>query len=187
MTTPDEAKRLRYNEKCREWANENRGKIKSYQLKAEYGLSLEEYRNMQEAQGFSCAICGISLPQPHVDHDHATGNVRGLLCGQCNRGLGNFKDSTQILAGAIEYLNIHASCHSASANHQESSMRSLKADPDFAHMDEETLRTALAYQAIQDETFPIDAECAIISHGWDIDAFRKDIVTEYHRTMTIYR
>jgi hypothetical protein len=74
-------------------------------LKA-YGLSMEVFAAMTEAQGFRCAICradpdGQNL---HVDHDHETGAVRGLLCGSCNRALGLFQDDHTILQAAIEYL-----------------------------------------------------------------------------------
>jgi hypothetical protein len=76
-------------------------------LKNRYGLSVADYEAMLAAQGGVCAICG----QPDstgrrlsVDHDHNTGAVRGLLCSHCNRGIGHFKDSTTLLARAIEYL-----------------------------------------------------------------------------------
>jgi hypothetical protein len=72
-----------------------------------YGLSVEDYDTIQEAQGGVCAICKVR-PQNskhwHVDHCHRTGKVRGLLCGDCNRGLGSFKDSVISLQRAIGYL-----------------------------------------------------------------------------------
>lgn len=55
------------------------------------------------APGATCDICGSDKPD-HVDHDHSTGTVRGYLCGQCNVGLGMFKDSADSLRGAIRYL-----------------------------------------------------------------------------------
>ena len=68
----------------------------------------DEYAELLERQGGVCAICrqpesvpGRSLA---VDHDHATGAVRGLLCGRCNRALGYFRDDPALLAAAITYL-----------------------------------------------------------------------------------
>jgi len=63
---------------------------------------------MLEEQGGLCAICRAA-PAAHVDHDHATGKVRGLLCFNCNGGLGQFKDRIQVLEAAIGYLREHAS------------------------------------------------------------------------------
>jgi hypothetical protein len=59
---------------------------------------------MIEAQGGLCAICEGPLERPHVDHDHETGKVRGVLCFNCNGGLGKFADSADLLQRAAEYL-----------------------------------------------------------------------------------
>ena len=69
----------------------------------------DDYRRMLEEQGGGCAICNATSSDNrghrlHVDHDHATGKVRGLLCKACNTALGNFKDNTDLMAKAIEYL-----------------------------------------------------------------------------------
>ncbi len=71
-----------------------------------YGLSAKEYIEKITAQNNLCAICGDKKEGKVlcVDHDHKTGKVRGLLCGNCNIGLGNLKDNIQILQSAIEYL-----------------------------------------------------------------------------------
>lgn len=77
-------------------------------LRKTYGISLEDYQSILSVQGGVCAICkktpsdNISL---HVDHDHKTGFIRGLLCYQCNDGLGNFKDNKELLEKAIRYLH----------------------------------------------------------------------------------
>jgi hypothetical protein len=87
-------------------------------LKHKYGISINDYNNMVEEQGSSCAICSqkFDLSDQHVerkhslvvDHCHKTGVVRGLLCDKCNRGLGYFKDSPSFLKEAIRYLNEHS-------------------------------------------------------------------------------
>lgn len=78
-------------------------------LKLQYGLSLEQYDAMLEAQGQACAICKSKTPGQrtkhfHVDHCHSTGKVRGLLCHKCNRGIGLFRDNPDLLNRASAYL-----------------------------------------------------------------------------------
>ena len=81
---------------------------KKNRLRNNYGITNEDYELMLSQQNNSCAICGkhkdsfkIALA---VDHDHATGNVRGLLCSKCNVGLGHFNDEVGLLEKAILYL-----------------------------------------------------------------------------------
>lgn len=72
-----------------------------------YGLSPEQYMEILEAQQGKCAICREEPTTKRglaVDHNHKTGQVRGLLCTGCNTALGSFKDSEEILTSAIEYL-----------------------------------------------------------------------------------
>jgi hypothetical protein len=81
-------------------------------LKNEYGISKKTYDEVKHQQGHRCAICGgegFLMKTTHwsklvVDHDHDTGAVRGLLCHNCNRGLGLFKDNPQALREAADYL-----------------------------------------------------------------------------------
>ncbi len=74
-----------------------------------YRIRLSEYEALYKAQGGNCACCGIHEStfkrNLHVDHDHETGIVRGLLCTQCNPGIGYFKHSIERLEMAIGYLN----------------------------------------------------------------------------------
>lgn len=103
--------------KTKAWAAEHpseweRSRRKSL-LKKKYGLTLEDYDDILEEQGNVCAICGDPPDDPrgfraHIDHDHKTGRVRGILCTRCNHGLGNFKDSPEILRAAVKYLLDHA-------------------------------------------------------------------------------
>lgn len=78
----------------------------SYNLKFCYGITLEDKKSMLAFQRGLCAICGIGIDiiSGHVDHDHLSNKVRGLLCGSCNRGIGLLKDSEDILLKAIQYL-----------------------------------------------------------------------------------
>lgn len=73
-----------------------------------YNLSPAEFEAMNTAQNGRCAICGGTETYEHrtlcVDHDHATGAVRGLLCTRCNKALGGFQDSPDLLMSAVAYL-----------------------------------------------------------------------------------
>lgn len=78
-------------------------------LKQKYGITPERYDELLAEQCAVCAICGggeadARLYKLHVDHDHATGQVRGLLCGSCNTGIGLLKDDPIRLELALAYL-----------------------------------------------------------------------------------
>lgn len=81
---------------------------REYRLKANYGITLEEYNQMFEEQNGCCAICEThqsKLKQTLcVDHCHQTKKVRKLLCSNCNRGIGMFQDNAKLLIKAAEYL-----------------------------------------------------------------------------------
>jgi hypothetical protein len=79
------------------------GGTRFYHLKHRYGMARSDFDSLMHQQRGLCAICGVE-PASHVDHDHGTGKVRGLLCFNCNGGLGQFKDDPMRLALAISYL-----------------------------------------------------------------------------------
>lgn len=80
---------------------------KAYRRAREYGLSGDRFREMLEGQGYRCAVCEESITESaHVDHDHATGRVRGLLCPPCNQGVGFLGDSPERLRSAAAYLEV---------------------------------------------------------------------------------
>lgn len=77
-------------------------------VKEKYGMDAIEYRAFLEAHANRCDICSVTGVPMHIDHDHETGAVRGLLCQQCNHGLGNYKDDPDRLDRAATYLRTHA-------------------------------------------------------------------------------
>lgn len=90
---------------------------REYNLLYKYGVGLKEYMRMLKEQRGVCQICGTPpTPKDHkpgkdggrylcIDHDHVTKKIRGLLCGNCNKGLGMFKDNPELLSRAIDYLS----------------------------------------------------------------------------------
>lgn len=105
-----EATRL-YN-KARYNSPEGKDRARHYHIKRLYGISLDEYKEMSERQNHVCAICGNAetatlrgeVKSLAVDHCHQTGEVRGLLCTDCNRALGLFKDNINVIRKAADYL-----------------------------------------------------------------------------------
>lgn len=112
-------------ERMRRWDSENREKVRAYHLKyyyadpekarrkrekqklRQYGLTPEQYAEMLAKQGGVCAICHLVCSTGRklaVDHDPETGRVRGLLCTNCNQGIGKFHDDIEKLQAAILYL-----------------------------------------------------------------------------------
>ncbi len=79
------------------------GGSRSYHLKRRYGITADEYDALVGEQGGVCALCEQRAPQ-HVDHDHVTGRIRGVLCSCCNQALGNLRDSAATARRAADYL-----------------------------------------------------------------------------------
>lgn len=108
-----------HNKKIKKYRKDNQEKYKrlkrNQELKKKYGLTIEDAEIILKNQNYKCAICGKELILfgdienrkkgiANVDHNHATGEIRGLLCDKCNRGLGCFDDNTDYLLSAISYL-----------------------------------------------------------------------------------
>ena len=81
-------------------ARMRRGKWSQQNIK----ITNEEYESKYAKQEGKCSICKESFDSLCVDHNHDTGEIRGLLCKKCNLGLGNLKDSLELLRNAIDYL-----------------------------------------------------------------------------------
>jgi hypothetical protein len=105
-----------HKEEKRFWVSKNKEKVAGYFLKRKFGISIEEYKEMFYAQNGVCAICGKpesskdkngNIRNLCVDHDHYTGHVRGLLCSNCNKGLGCLQDNPTLLFFAVLYLIEH--------------------------------------------------------------------------------
>jgi hypothetical protein len=84
--------------------------VRNSKLKNKFGITPDQYQKLLSKQNNLCAICKRTREEVSknkksfaVDHDHKTGNIRGLLCTRCNPGLGFFEDNVQTLLNAIEY------------------------------------------------------------------------------------
>lgn len=85
-------------------------------LKRDFGISLDQYQDAFAAQGGVCACCQKPEVSERdgkrkwlaVDHDHTDGSFRGLLCSNCNQGIGRFKDDVEVLRRAADYIEAHA-------------------------------------------------------------------------------
>lgn len=79
---------------------------RKWNLSTRYGLSEAAFAAMVEQQGGRCGICAQAMGRPHIDHDHATGKVRALLCHACNVALGHV-ERKGFLTAAMAYLEKH--------------------------------------------------------------------------------
>jgi len=106
---------------ARRYYRENLDAEKTRQLwrnrKHRYGITKSVYDAMFAAQGGKCAVCGNPIKhagiggdrkfdKAHVDHNHETGAIRGLLCGHCNNGIGHFRDNPALLRLAADYVTV---------------------------------------------------------------------------------
>ena len=103
----------------RQWREQNRDKVRGYwrkhrashreeyrnrKMATRYGIPRDVFEVMLTIQEGRCAICGVGLTEPCIDHDHQRHYTRGLLCHRCNLGLGYFHDSPLMLMRAAVYL-----------------------------------------------------------------------------------
>lgn len=105
-----------FNQECKPCNRESHKKAREkgltrwHDMKKTLGIGEKEYNALLEEQEYVCAICSHPHVEEkggrlHVDHDHETGKIRGLLCNHCNLGLGHFKDNPTFLSSAIWYLD----------------------------------------------------------------------------------
>lgn len=104
----DPAVREYYKSLARTWARNNPKGKKSQRIR-QYGLTLEQFHALLKSQDGKCAICGfsdLSKPKlfPVIDHCHDTGRIRGILCSNCNFGIGKFRNDPRLLSAAVAYL-----------------------------------------------------------------------------------
>lgn len=106
--------REQVNKAVRELMKANPERRRKYALKHINKVDPELYDKLLKEQNYSCAICKTIQPHKNakkkyfcLDHDHSTGKKRGLLCDNCNKGLGQFKDNIEALKNAVEYLIMH--------------------------------------------------------------------------------
>lgn len=93
-----------YNLRKNKWRKENPKQWREIILKHKYGLSAQQHEEMLLLQGGRCALCLRGDIKLCIDHDHSSGQVRGLICNMCNSYLGIINDSVEVLKRAIEYL-----------------------------------------------------------------------------------
>ncbi len=114
-----------YIERVKKWQQENSDRLNAYRreyrsrpdrkradrdahLRRKFGIGIDDYERMLAEQGGGCCICRKPPPDNgslHVDHEHATGEVRGLLCVSCNNALGALQENIDIFRAAIDYID----------------------------------------------------------------------------------
>lgn len=97
-------------ESRRRGSPKRKASIRKAHLARKYGMTPECYDRLFKKQKYKCAICRTPTPVQkfHIDHCHASGKVRGILCNSCNVGIGFFYHNTKLLTKAITYLQKHA-------------------------------------------------------------------------------
>ncbi len=93
-----------HNARTRESIQRLHGDPREYRLRRRYGIGKADFDQILAGQGGLCAGCR-NAPAAHVDHDHETGKVRGLLCFNCNQALGNLRDDLRVMDSLGAYLS----------------------------------------------------------------------------------
>ena len=95
-------------EKHHNWEGGISENMYAYSIMKKYNLTMDDYNRMLEKQDYRCAICKKHISELKrrlsVDHNHKTGEVRGLLCFKCNTVLGHMNDDIELLKNTIKYL-----------------------------------------------------------------------------------
>ncbi len=100
--------RFRENQRRMRSTPDAKRRARDSYLRRKYGITMEQYDLMLAEQDGGCAICKRSPSESislHVDHDHDTGRIRGLLCFRCNNSLGDLEDSPQLLMAELNYVD----------------------------------------------------------------------------------
>lgn len=103
---------LQLKEYYKDSLNNRRAKNRISHYKNTYGLTVQDLEDLKEKQYHRCLICDRHEKELNhifrVDHDHKTGKIRGLLCHNCNCGLGHFRDDADLVAQAMYYLRVRS-------------------------------------------------------------------------------
>lgn len=99
-----ESDRLRHQRRVAADSTAVRQGTRRQHLRREYGISQEQFEELRAVQGSRCAICRRRRHDLHVDHNHRSGEIRGLLCGSCNRAIGLLRDDPDLAHRASVYL-----------------------------------------------------------------------------------
>jgi len=101
-------KREQESKRNREYHIKNKERVNLRSRLNRHKLTEDQLAEMYRKQKNCCAICHKKFVKtPHIDHSHETNKNRGLLCDDCNLGLGRFKDNIEVLSNAIQYLRRH--------------------------------------------------------------------------------
>ena len=96
--------------RAKAWYKRNRQKVREKQMLYKYGLTTEQYSKMVADQQNKCKICEKKMTgvrEPAIDHCHVSGNVRDLLCANCNAAIGLLQDDPEIIKNAARYVEYH--------------------------------------------------------------------------------